>query len=75
MGLFSKEIRDYKIMERYRKSLDAFYEFGETEKYRLLMDKKLKQYILRQDKDNPKKVVYLGWMRGNRENSTAICLV
>jgi len=64
MGLFSKEIRDYKIMERYRKSLDAFYEFGETEKYRLLMDKKLKQYILRQDKDNPKKVVYLGWMRG-----------
>ena len=64
MGLFIKEIRDYKILERYRKSLDAFYEFGETEKYRLLMDKKLKQYILRQDKENPKKVVYLGWLRG-----------
>ena len=24
MGLFSKEIRDYKVMEKYKKSLDAF---------------------------------------------------
>lgn len=64
MGLFSKEIRDYKVMEKYKKSLDAFFVFGETERYRLYLDKRLKQYILRQDKQNPKNVVYLGWLRG-----------
>lgn len=64
MGLFSKELRDYKVMEKYKKGLDEFFVFGETDRYRLYLDKRLKQYILRQDKQNPKNVVYLGWLRG-----------
>lgn len=66
MGLFRKELSDYKVMEKYKKSLDDFYIFGETEKYRLYLDKPLNQYIMRQDKQNPKQVVYLGWLRGEK---------
>lgn len=64
MGLFKKELRDYKVMEKYRKGLDDFYLFGETEKYNLYLDNGLNQYIMRQEKANPKNVVKLGWLRG-----------
>lgn len=66
MGLFHKELSDYKVMEKYKKNLDDFYVFGETEKYRLYLDKRLNQYIMRQDKQNPKQVVKLGWLRGEK---------
>ncbi len=66
MGLFCKELGDYKVMGKYRKSLDDFYVFGETEKYWLYLDKSFNQYIMRQDKQNYKKVVYLGWLRGEK---------
>ena len=66
MGLFRKELSEYKVMEKYRKSLDDFYVFGETEKYLLYLDTRLNQYIMRQDKQKPKQVVKLGWLRGEK---------
>ncbi len=66
MGLFSKHLSNYKVMERYRGRLNDFYVFGETERYRLYLDKCLNQYIMRQDKQNPKHVVSLGWLRGEK---------
>lgn len=65
MGLFRKNLSEYRVMEKYKKRLDDFYIFGETEKYRLFLDKQFNQYILRQEKQNPKNVVTLGWLRGN----------
>ena len=63
MALFgNKPIYQYRILERYRKSIDDCTLVGETSAYRILTIKHgySSTYFLRQDKKNPAKVVYLG---------------
>ena len=63
MALFgNKPIYKYRILERYRKSIDECSVVGETGDYRVLTTKHgySSTHFLRQDKKNPKKVVYLG---------------
>lgn len=63
MALFgNKPIYKYHILERYRNSIDECSIVGETSTYRILTLKHgySSTYFLRQDKKNPKKVVYLG---------------
>ena len=64
MGIFgNKEIYKYHILEKYNKGIDNCTLVGETDAYRIytLKHQTLSNtYFLRQDKRNPKKVVYLG---------------
>lgn len=64
MGIFgNKEIYKYRILERYRKGIDGCTLVGETDKYRIYTLKHQtisNTYFLRQEKRNPKVVVYLG---------------
>lgn len=64
MGIFGeKEIYKYRLLERYKKGVDGCQFVGETSAYRIytLKHQTLSNtYFLRQEKANPKKVVYLG---------------
>lgn len=64
MGIFgNKEIYKYRILERYKKGVDGCTLVGETDEYRIYTLKHQtisNTYFLRQEKKNPKKVVYLG---------------
>ena len=65
MGLFNKkELKDYKVLEKYKGSLDGFDFIGETEKYLLFLDRENHNYVVRQEKQNPKNVVMLGEVDG-----------
>ena len=64
MGIFgNKEIYKHKILEKYKNGVDGCLYVGETDRYRIYTLKHqtlTNTYFLRQDKSNPKKVVYLG---------------
>lgn len=64
MGIFrDKEIYKYSILEKYKKGVNDCTLVGETENYRIytLKHQTLSDtYFLRQEKRNPKNVVYLG---------------
>lgn len=72
MGLFGqKPIYKYKTLERFRIStfeLEKFKIIGETFEFKFYLyttDSLSNKYILRQEKNNPKNVVYFGEAKGN----------